>query len=218
MLDFLRGVIHKESWLLLALAGLHTLQEMTQDYWNPLFASVTPVSVSFLNQAATAQLLANPTPDFPLDFTHATIEHIYNLVKGQPYLTQLIGHSLVRLYNESVFEAHNPREARFTPQDVDQVVNQPAFYEQGSYYFNGIWVQAQGSGPAGQLLIMQALAASDTPLPSESLFRLTNLAPTEAKESLETLIQHDVIMKNGVGYDFSVPLMRRWLREHKPGM
>ncbi len=218
LLDFLRGVIHKESWLLLALAGLHTLQEMTQDYWNPLFASVTPVSVSFLSQAATAQLLANPTPDFPLDFTHATIKHIYNLVRGQPYLTQLIGHSLVRLYNESVFEAHNPREARFTPQDVDEVVNEPAFYEQGSYYFNGIWVQAQGSGPAGQLLMMQALADSDNPLSGESLFGLNNLVPTEAKESLDTLIQHDVITKNGIGYDFSVPLMRRWLREHKPGL
>ena len=215
LLDFLRGVIHKESWLLLALAGLHTLQEMTQDYWNPLFASVTPVSVSFLSKMATAQLLANPTPDFPLDFTHATIEHIYNLVKGQPYLTQLIGHSLVRLYNNSVFETKTPREARFTPQDVDEVVNRPAFYEQGSYYFNGIWVQAQVSGPVGQLLVIQALAASDTPLSSESLFEQCNLTPTEAKESLETLIQHDVIMKNGIGYDFSVPLMRRWLREHK---
>ena len=216
LLDFLRGVIHKESWLLLALAGLHTLQEMTQDYWNPLFASVTPVSVSFLSQMATAQLLANPTPDFPLDFTHATIEHIYGLVKGQPYLTQLIGHSLVRLYNESVFEANQQREARFTPCDVDEVVNRPAFYEQGSYYFNGIWVQAKGSAPAGQIPIMQVLAASDEPLSAHALFTETGLSPQEGQESLKTLLQHDVIINNEMGYDFAVPLMRRWLRAHKP--
>lgn len=217
LLDFLRGVIHKESWLLLALAGLHTLQEMTQDYWNPLFASVTPVSVSFLSQAATAQLLANPTPDFPLDFTRATISHIYGLVKGQPYLTQLIGHSLVRLYNESVFEAKQGREARFTPHDVDQVVNRPAFYEQGSYYFNGIWVQATHSGAAGQIPLMQTLAASDEPLSAEDLFAQTALSPQQAHDSLKTLIQHDVVvLQEAQTYDFAVPLMRRWIREHKP--
>ena len=48
LLEFLRGLIYEFPWLILALAGLHTLEEMRRDYWNPLFGSVTAIRVSFL--------------------------------------------------------------------------------------------------------------------------------------------------------------------------
>ena len=63
---------------------------------------------------------------------------------------------------------------------------------------------------------MQVLAASDEPLSADALFTETGLSPEEGQESLKTLLQHDVIINNEMGYDFAVPLMRRWLRAHKP--
>lgn len=56
LLAYLRSVIQSESWLVLALAGLHTLNEMTANYWNPLYACVTPVHVGPLTRAATTHL------------------------------------------------------------------------------------------------------------------------------------------------------------------
>jgi hypothetical protein len=216
MLDFLRGIIHSEPWLILALAGLHTLEEMTADYWNPLFASITPIRVSFLTREATAQLLANPNEDFPLDFTHTTIDRVFELVRGQPYLTQLIGHSLVHRYNQSVFEDSRPRDPRFTPEDVNAIVNSPEFYEQGSYYFNGVWGQAEKAGPKNQLPLLRLLAVEDEPISVSRLLEQTGLSETEGRASLETLRQHDVVvLVEGDVYDFAVPLMRRWIREQK---
>jgi hypothetical protein len=212
LLAYLRGVIHSEAWFVLALAGLHTLEEMTADYWNPLFSSVTPVRVSFLSWESTANLLANPHDDFPLDFTREAIDRVYVHVRGQPYLTQLIGHTLVRLYNQSVFEQQTPREPRFNAADVDEIVERSEFYEQGGYYFAGVWSQAQ-TGPAGQTALLRALAASNTPLAESDLLRASGLTPDPGRSALEVLTRHDIITFSETGYDFTVPLMRRWINE-----
>ncbi|MCL4262204.1 MAG: serine/threonine protein kinase [Anaerolineae bacterium] len=215
-LDFLRGVIHSEPWLILALAGLHTLEEMTADYWNPLFASVTPVRVSFFSRSATGNLLAGPGENFPLTFTNAAADRIFELVQGQPYLTQLIAHSLVSQYNQAIFERGQIRSSEFTPQDVNQVIESRAFYDQGSYYFNGVWGQAEKSDPTGQIPIMRTLAAKGTHLSATELLTLTGLDKTSLQASLRILQQHDVVKKLGDGrFDFAVPLMRRWIEDVK---
>jgi serine/threonine protein kinase len=216
ILSFLRGVIHSERWLILALAGLHTLEEMTADYWNPLYASVTPVRVSFMSRAATANLLTEPAEDFPLEFTNATIDRLFALVQGQPYLTQLIAHSLVRNYNQKVFEEGAIRTTRFAPEDVDDIVNSPDFYEQGNYYFSGVWGQAEQSEPEGQLALLKSIARSIEPVHVDSLVATTHSSETAVRACLATLSQHDVVKVDNEGRcDFAVPLMRHWIREYK---
>ena len=215
-MDFLRGVIHSEPWLILALAGLHTLEEMTADYWNPLFASVTPIRVSFFSRTATGNLLAHPDENFPLEFTNAAVDRIYELAQGQPYLTQLIAYNMVSDYNRVVVEQGQMRAASFTSEDVDVVVSEQTFYDQGSYYFNGVWGQAEKSGPTGQTAIMLALARSDTPVPKTELTQAVKLGTAAYTSSLQTLQHHDVIRQDGSDrFDFAVPLMRRWIRNAK---
>ena len=46
-------LIQTYPWFIVAFAGLHTLQEMTSDYWHPLFGSVTRIPVSFLSPGAS---------------------------------------------------------------------------------------------------------------------------------------------------------------------
>ncbi len=60
-MGFLRGLVQMSPKIAFAFAGLHTLQEMTADYFQPFFASVIPIRVSFLNPGATKTILANPT-------------------------------------------------------------------------------------------------------------------------------------------------------------
>ncbi|MHC5850438.1 ATP-binding protein [Nostoc sp.] len=68
-MGFLRGLVQMSSKIAFAFAGLHTLEEMTTDYFQPFFASVIPIHVGFQERAATRQILANPGDDFPLDYT-----------------------------------------------------------------------------------------------------------------------------------------------------
>ncbi|MCF3609504.1 ATP-binding protein, partial [Planktothrix agardhii 1033] len=153
----LRGMVQMSPKIAFALAGLHTLEEMTEDYFNPFFASIIPIRVSFLERATCRYLLANPGEDFPLDYKPDALDYIYDLTAGQPYLVQLIGFLLVRRYNDQVFELGNKRDPMFTIADVDGIINQPEFYQNGRYYFTGVWQQA-GEGSPGQQQIIKAIA------------------------------------------------------------
>ncbi len=219
LLDYLRGVIQGERWLVLAFAGLHTLREMTGDYWNPLFGSVTPIKVGFLSLPESNNLLANPHDDFPLDFTRAAAERVYNHVRGQPYLTQLIGRTLVSRYNRELFEEQRAREPRFTPEEVDAVVASAEFYETADAYFSGVWGQAgDARGPDGQQALLLALARAEGPAALDELVAAAGLSPEAAGAALEALERHDVVARDGEGrVAFTVPLMRRWIRQNKSG-
>ncbi|CDN15665.1 hypothetical protein RintRC_2485 [Richelia intracellularis] len=112
-MGYLRGLVQMYSQIGFSFPGLHTLEEMTANYFEPFFASVIPIHVGFMERAATHQILANPISllgeeneggeDFPLDFTPEALDKIYHLTHGQPYLVQLLGFQLVRRYNDQVF-------------------------------------------------------------------------------------------------------------------
>lgn len=206
----LRGMVQMSPKIAFALAGLHTLEEMTEDYFNPFFASIIPIRVSFLERATCRYLLANPGEDFPLDYKPDALDYIYDLTAGQPYLVQLIGFLLVRRYNDQVFELGNKRDPMFTIADVDGIINQPEFYQNGRYYFTGVWQQA-GEGSPGQQNIIKAIAPHPTGLDFNTLQTITNLDPNSLQNALDTLSRHDVITETDHHWRIIVELFRRWV-------
>jgi len=210
----LRGMVQMSPKIAFALAGLHTLEEMTEDYFNPFFASIIPIRVSFLERATCRYLLANPSEDFPLDYKPDALDYIYDLTAGQPYLVQLIGFLLVRRYNDQVFELGNNRDPMFTIADVDGIINQPEFYQNGRYYFTGVWQQA-GEGSPGQQQIIKAIAPHPTGLDFNTLQTVTNLDPISLQNALDTLARHDVIQEIDHHWRIIVELFRRWVVSHQ---
>lgn len=210
----LRGMVQMSPKIAFALAGLHTLEEMTEDYFNPFFASIIPIRVSFLERATCRYLLANPSEDFPLDYKPDALDYIYDLTAGQPYLVQLIGFLLVRRYNDQVFELGNNRDPMFTIADVDGIINQPEFYQNGRYYFTGVWQQA-GEGSPGQQQIIKAIAPHPTGLDFNTLKTVTNLDSNSLQNALDTLSRHDVIQEIDHHWQIIVELFRRWVVSHQ---
>jgi AAA+ ATPase superfamily predicted ATPase len=215
LLDFWRGLVQTYPWFVMAFAGLHTLQEMTQDYWHPLYGSVTAVPVSFLTHDAAWRLITQPTPDFPLDYDADLVERIIALTHGQPYLVQLIGHGLVTRFNRQTFEEGVERERRFSLADVEAVIGAPEFYRDGDAYFTGVWRQAETSEPPGQTATLHVLARSEAGIPLEEIARHTGLALEEVRSALETLMRHDVVMEEDGRWQFTVELMRRWVAQRQ---
>jgi hypothetical protein len=219
-MGYLRGLVQMSSKLAFAFAGLHTLEEMTADYFQPFFASVIPIHVGFLQAGATRQILANPDEDFPLDYTPETLDQIYALTAGQPYLVQLVGFQLVRRYNDFVFEQGRPRDPVFTVEDVEAVINDPEFFKRGRYYFDGVWGQA-ARGASGQQAILKALAPHPEGLSLDELrtqlhelVGAQDLAPLQEEtlqDALKTLTRHDVIQQREGRWQIIVELFRRWV-------
>ncbi|MDJ0796626.1 MAG: AAA-like domain-containing protein [Calothrix sp. MO_167.B12] len=215
-MGYLRGLVQMYSQVAFAFAGLHTLEEMTADYFQPFFASVIPIHVGFMERAATRQILANPvdigdiaSEDFPLDCTPEALDQIYHLTHGQPYLVQLVGFQLVRRYNDQVFEMGHSRDPIFTVDDVEAVVN-PEFFKRGRYYFDGVWSQA-AQDVAGQQEILRALAPHPQGLSLQELGEVTGINYEDAQDSLGTLERHDVVKENQGRWQIVVELFRRWV-------
>lgn len=213
LLDFWRGLIQTYPWFVMAFAGLHTLQEMTHDYWHPLFGSVLGIPVSFLSDKAAWRLITQPTFEFPLDYDQDAVEHILTLTNGQPYLIQLIGHGLVTRFNHQTFEAGIERERRFHVEDVKAVINAPEFYRDGDAYFTGVWRQAAFSDPPGQTAVLKALAPSEAGLTIDEITQQTDLVVKAVGAALKTLKRHDVVKEQNGFWSFTVELMRRWVLE-----
>lgn len=155
ILSFLRVIFQTYQWLVMAFAGLHTLQEMTYDYWNPLFVSVKSIKVSFLSHYSALQLIQNP---IPIPYTEEAMNQIMLLTNNQPFLIQVICQELVQKYNECLMQG--TRLSAFTLDMIESLVNNPEFFSQvsmASGYFNGVWEQATYSKPDGQLEILRQL-------------------------------------------------------------
>ncbi|MFN5240549.1 MAG: AAA family ATPase [Aphanizomenon sp.] len=211
-MGFLRGLVQEDSQVAFAFAGLHTLDEMTGNYFEPFFGSVPPIRVGFLNRGATAQILANPAiEDFLLDYTPEALDKIYDLTYGQPYLVQLVGFHLVRLYNDFTFEQGKKRESVFTVEDVEAIVKKPEFFQRGSNYFNGVWGQAGENNDHIQQTILIHLAKDTIGLTVNELIELTGIDETDLQKALDTLKRHDVIGENQGYWRITVELFRRWV-------
>jgi len=207
-MGYLRGLVQMSSKVAFAFAGLHTLEEMTADYFQPFFASVIPIHINFQERAATRQILANPDEDFLLDYTPEALDEIYALTSGQPYLVQLVGFQLVRRYNDQVFEQGRPRDPVFTIEDVEAVINDPEFFQRGRYYFDGVWGQA-AQGANGQQEILKLLAPHIEGLSFDALAESTGMNSHNLQAALDTLKRHDVVAETEGRWQIIVELFRR---------
>lgn len=210
-------MVQMSDKLAFAFAGLHTLQEMNADYFQPFYASFIPIPVAFLTREATHQVLANPDPEFLLEYEPAALDYIYQLTNGQPYLTQLIGFQLVRKFNDYFFEQGKPRDRTFTIDDVRTVCGGENFFNTGIHYFNGVWQQA-AEGATNQHDILKALALHPQGLTELELIAQTNLPKESLQAALKTLKDHDVICNlnnSETQWAIAVELFLTWVVKFK---
>ncbi|MCP4347554.1 MAG: ATP-binding protein [Desulfobacterales bacterium] len=213
LLDHWRSLIQTYPWFVMALAGLHTLREMTHDYWHPLYSSVIAEPVSFLSPGAARKLITQPTPEFPLDYDADAIERIIAITNGQPYLIQLICHGLVTRFNRQTFEQGVEREHRFSIKDVEAVINAPEFFRDGNAYFTGVWIQAEKSEPLEQTKVLRTMSQSEHGMTVEQIAGHMKLPNEKIENALETLTRHDVVIRKDGLWQLTVELMRRWVAQ-----
>jgi hypothetical protein len=214
LITFWRGLIQTYPWFVMVFAGLHTLDEMRQDYWCPLFSSVTAIPVEPLSFSAVQQLITQPSPDFELEYEPIVIQKIFTLTNGQPYLVQLLGHTLVTYFNRMVFEQGAVRDKRITSQDLEIVINSSSFYRDGDAYFMGIWRQAERSKPEHQSRVLCCLC--DRPLSISEISDKTKLSVSSLQSILSALQKCGILVNTNGRYTYAVELMRGWLKRLYP--
>jgi tetratricopeptide (TPR) repeat protein len=209
----LRNQTQTYSWLALALVGLSDLDDLRLSYDSALLGWES-IRVSFLEAPLVASVLANPpnNPDFPLDYAPEALERIASLTYGQPYLVQVIGDLLVQRYNQFVFTEQRTHNGIFSVLDVQAVVDDPGFYDMAAAYFRGIWGQA-GNGQPGEQAILRVLASHKDGLSEAVLAAAVALDAAAFRIARDALKRHEVIMKASNRWQYTVPLMRQWVKK-----
>ncbi|WP_353570142.1 ATP-binding protein [Candidatus Albibeggiatoa sp. nov. BB20] len=209
LLEYFRSVIQTYPWFILVFAGLHTLDEMRKDYFNPLFGSIKTIKVSFLENAPARLLITEPAEDFPLDYDQNVIDEIIRLTHGQAYLIQQICHNLLSLYNEQKFDQSQQRADRFSIKDLEMVLTESRFFQDSDYYFTGVWGQADEV----QKQVLIQLAQADIDLNCMELTPKLDMDPEMLTTAIDTLQKHDVIALNqdNDSFQIKVPLMQQWI-------
>ena len=210
----LRSWIQMNPKLGFILAGLHTLDEMSRDYFSPFFSSFgESLRITFLSPASTRQLLTEPTEDFALRYDRTSLEYIHELTYGQAYLVNLIGFRLVSRFNRLRFEQNSEINDIITREDVNAVVTDEIL-QRATYYFEGVWNQAAKGAPRQQD-ILQALAEDKEGREKEELQQELGIENQDLDRAITTLKHHDVIGEDGTKIKILVELFRRWLVRSK---
>jgi hypothetical protein len=232
---FMRGVTQTGRGFAIVFAGLHTLEQVSRDYWHPFFLSVKPIKVNYLLETDARQLITDPIVRFPLEYESQATERIIAVTHGQPYLVQDLCHNLVTHLNAPLH-----RSNRATVEDVNAVLERTL--ESGTYYFDDyVW----GRSNDDERLTMAAIAeaaytrgyvgapfqVSRSP-GARFIGRIADegwvefaiaekyLGRERALAALKTLCARDILEEHASGemleYRFQVELSRLWVARTKP--
>ncbi len=179
-----------------------------------LFKGTPAMRVSLLSETDTADLVRLSERNDSLHWPDETVQRVYELSNGHPFLTQQIcSHVWEQAYDE---ELKTP--PMMTPKEVDAVV--PGALEASRNTLEWLW---DGLPPA-ERVVASALAESGSgPITQDELEQLLHesgvrVVIRELQTAPELLQDWDLIepADGNEGYRFRVELLRRWLTEHKP--
>lgn len=211
-LDFWRSMAQSYPWLSTVFAGLHSIEELTADFWRAFFGSAVPLKASFLSRDAAWKLITQPVPQFPLQYEADAVERIIEATHRQPYLVQLVCYEIIKRLNHQVLDQGIERKRVLTLSDAEAVIGSTdLWYRAAGSYFSGIWQQAEMDEPSGQKDVLLALTQSAMEMSAEEIARVSRLAPEKVKHALEVLARHDVVEEAQDRWRLTIELMRPWI-------
>nr|VFK53530.1 MAG: ATPase [Candidatus Kentron sp. TUN]VFK55644.1 MAG: ATPase [Candidatus Kentron sp. TUN] len=215
MPGFLRTLMQDPQYpTLLLFCGTHALKHMGREYDSILFNTAQVRTVSYMSEAESREVLEKPVGEI-LEFASATLERAYHYTRGQPLLLQMIGMTLIRQFNSTVF-AGESRGNYVSPDDLERAVVGVVTQESNAAFENH-WDYSDTATRRVLSGIAQSLDETNRPqldiagievaldevrldVPHKTLF-----------ESLKNLCDEEVLMGSGATYRFAVPLYRRWI-------
>jgi branched-chain amino acid transport system substrate-binding protein len=178
-----------------------------------LFKTAPTKRVSLLNKGDTIKLIRLSESNETLDWTDETIEEIWQLTSGHPYLTQ---HFCSHVW-ENIYDNNPDKKPIVTLKDVKAVEEQSDILGASRNALEWLW----DGLPLAAQVIASALAEAGTKGMSQvELYNLLSqggvqMVIRELNEAPRLLVDWGIIEKTDDGYRFRVELLRRWVTEYK---
>jgi hypothetical protein len=205
---YLRGVTQTGRGFTLLFAGLHTLEQMTREYWNPFFQSVQTVRIGYLSELDARQLIIDPIDQFPLSYDEEAIARIVAMTNSHPYLIQNVCHNMVNRLNDPF-----RRSNRAKVEDVEAVLEKTL--ETSGYYFDDyVWNWSSPDERVALSLLAEAGEWAGFAMVEKHLGREAALDATRSLVARSILKERTD--QNELVFRFQIPLSRMWAQKMKP--
>ncbi|KPA17762.1 ATPase, partial [Candidatus Magnetomorum sp. HK-1] len=210
----IRHLMQHESKLAFVFCGTHQLEEMAADYWSIFFNTALYLKINFLSMEHTKKLIIEPVGS-QLKYDDLAIQQICKLTNGQPYLTQLICWTIVNDLN------NNKKRNFATINDVDHAVDY--IIQQGMDHFSQhIWdettpLEHMILSAISQELINKNLNSIGPEMIFDQIANFIGKATRKQYiESLDRLVDMDVLWFKDTRYRYLVNLFRYWVYKKHP--
>ncbi|MDM8564332.1 ATP-binding protein [Candidatus Halobeggiatoa sp. HSG11] len=192
ILSMFRHIIQHRLRFKIIFAGLHQLDVFPD--WNSYFINAESVYLSYLKESEAIQLIKKPTS---IEYKPDAIKYILYLTHCHPALLQLLCKEIILLKNSQEVN----KQHLITKEDVDIAILNAL--KSGRNYFSHI---AERSRIERDILQFIASQGKGIIINKEKLSKKFQ----ELENSLENLIQSELIELTPTGYRFQIEIIRRW--------
>ncbi|MBI5526477.1 MAG: AAA family ATPase [Deltaproteobacteria bacterium] len=208
VLAYVRHLVQHEPALAFVFAGSHAIEELAAQYWSDLYGLGVHFRIGFLSEAETRELLMRPTKDW-FDFDNASLDRVYDLTRGQPFLTQALASRVVSFRNRQAL-------TRVTRDHIDQVSKD--FLARGPAEVRTYWEES----PQLQRMCLAGVAAlvrqrgrcayGDL----RQLLGEYRISTGELPAALETLTRRELLLSDEQqGLSISMAILSEWIHRNQ---
>lgn len=209
MARFLCHLMQHENKIILLFCGTHKIEEMAADYWSIFFNTALYYRLSHLKRKDAIRLIKEPVVGY-LNHDALAVEQILKMSGCQPYLIQLICHTVVNHLNDK------KKRNDALVDDVDEAVE--FIISNGSDQFSQqIWSDASKKAK----VILSAMAEEMKlrlldRIGIERIFTaIKKIAPEISRpqmmDTLNKLVNQEIIAEKNMVYYFPVSLLQKWI-------
>jgi len=203
--SFLRHLMQHYGNLGFIFAGSHKLEELSPRYWS-IFRNVLYKEISFLAPDEAIALVVEPVEGV-MRYTEDAVDRIVEMTSRHPYFLQLFCHHLVNRYSAS--------DKFITVEDVldDCLLNEVIQAGEGQLRdtWNDLSDEAKVVLLAASITTTRQLTTSMSTLATVLRRHRVRIGRKELNEGLGDLVVRDILLREGIDYQFAVSFLQRWL-------
>jgi len=209
----IRHLIQHEEKLIFLFCGTHQFEEMRAGYWYIFFNTAIYYKISYLSRKDSEDLIKKPV-EGQMSYDDLAVEQILKMTHGQPYLTQMICHSLVNDLNDK-------RKNHATINDVDDVVEK-IISQGGEHFSEHIWQQSDRLGrlilssAADELINKHLESISFDALYDKVRAISRKFSRKDCLEVANKFVSQDILFEKNMNYSFVMGLFKKWIGLRHP--
>jgi hypothetical protein len=202
LMDEIRHIIQHHRQIVLLFAGSHRPDEMSLN-WPDTLISTKMIQVGYLSEDDVRQLVTQPVPDFPVQYSPGSVETILRLTRCQPYLVQAVCFELVNILN--IAGRRDAREA-----DVQEAVS--LALDSTHLYFAELWASLKQREQA----LLHCLAKTEGAPDVAALAAAQRTSVDEVEADIQALKRRGTVEDGPQGWRLQVPMLALWVSRQRP--